>query len=363
MNRMLTTLCSAAVAMTTCSFADMPTQQQKNPCACLEQGMGLPTEKKCFPAAYNAPASIATSCSWDFDVFASFLYWHVSQEDMDIAHAAMSATQVGAVAYQNFDYKPGFKLGVGFDTNYDDWVGWVEYTWMHQTTSSSYSPPAQTSGATGSWASQDWFINYLAVLGSPNGLVSSSWKMNLDMLDAVFSRPYYQGTQLTMSPYAGLRSLWLRQRLKVNLAITASPGFAYAINQSHAWSIGPVGGMMGHWLIGQGLRFEGNAGGSLLYMQYTSVGHKELDSGTTVLTAGTSDLNALRPTTEFGVGLGWGSYYSCQQFYFDVSARYDFMVLWNQNVLRQLVGNLAGYTEGPGNLYLHGLTVSARFDF
>src|SRR5579862_1015582 len=48
------TLCSAAVILAAGAFADMPAKSQQNdPCACLEQGMGLPSDKKCFPAAYN----------------------------------------------------------------------------------------------------------------------------------------------------------------------------------------------------------------------------------------------------------------------------------------------------------------------
>jgi hypothetical protein len=66
---------------------------------------------------------------------------------------------------------------------------------------------------------------------------------------------------------------------------------------------------------------------------------------------------------EMGVGLGWGSYLYCQKYYIDFSARYDFALLWEQNVMRSFASSLAGRADDIGDLSLHGLTLTGRFDF
>lgn len=353
-------LCSAAAILAaTGAFAQMrgshQQNQNQNPCACMEQGMGLPTDKKCFPAAYNAPAAINVSCGWDFDVFGSFIYWHTSEEGLDMAYVTPThdATPVpGAVSYQDFTYKPGFQVGIGFNTGYDDWAGWVEYTWLHQSETTAQTAPTLPGGAAGTWTGSDWFV---AAATAPT--VSSTWKMHLDMLDAFFSRPYYQGTQLTVAPYAGIRALWIRQAFNVNLNPYASN------NKSNSWAIGPTVGTKGHWMLGCGFRFDGNAAASLLYTQYTTIAWSEVNNAANKTTAGTTNYGTVRPVAQLGAGLGWGTYMYCQKYYFDLSARYDFNYFWNQNVMRPFASELVGRENDRGDLTLHGLTVTARFDF
>ena len=144
-------------------------QGQKAPY--FEQGMELPAKK--YQAGYNAPACAKVKNGWDFDIFGSFIYWHVSQEDMDIAYieppeptmTTPSTNVPGAVAYQNFDYKPGFKVGLGFTWDYDGWISWAEYTWMHQSVTNSYDAPSFL-GTSQTWSANDWFCYSEDFIGS-----------------------------------------------------------------------------------------------------------------------------------------------------------------------------------------------------
>ncbi len=354
-------LTSVAALIASTLSADMATKSQSNnPCMCLEQGLGLNTAPKCYSAAYNAPAAISVRNGWDFNLFASFIYWHVSQESMETAAIAPvtsgSTNYTNAMALPDFDYKPGFKVGFGFDTNYDDWTGWVEYTWLHQSTSHTSTAPA---GA--SYTDSLWF-NFTVDATD----VHSEWKMHLDMLDAAFSRPYYEGTQITISPYAGMRGLWIRQNFNVSYVDATDATMTHlSKNKSHSWAVGPMLGTIGHWMLGMGFRFEGKAGASILYTQYTNLRNNESATGASAFSSARSfhNYNVLRPTAELGVGLGWGSYFDNQNYFWDLSARYDFNVLWNQNVMTRFVQNLYGTNGTTGDLFLHGLTLSSRFDF
>ena len=66
---------------------------------------------------------------------------------------------------------------------------------------------------------------------------------------------------------------------------------------------------------------------------------------------------------DMSIGLGWGSYFACQDYHFDLLAPYDFNVMWGQNMMRQLVSSYSYTVGAPGDLQIQGLTVTARFDF
>jgi hypothetical protein len=73
--------------------------------------------------------------------------------------------------------------------------------------------------------------------------------------------------------------------------------------------------------------------------------------------------NALRPVGQLAVGVGWGMYTCGNEFYFDVALDYEFLYFWDQNVMRMWVSNLQAYVDHIGDLQMHGLTATFRFDF
>jgi len=342
----------------------------------FEQGMPLCCDT--YPRAFNAPARIdVTGCS-DWDVYGSFIYWHVSQESMDVGVKSFfdptiptdGATFPTTIAFQTFKYKPGFKVGAGFSFGDDGWVCFAEYTRLHQKTVFSRTVTAPTF-----WAPTDWFA--LGFVEGSTGdtayrptTLTAKWKMNFDRVDLSFSRPFYQGKRITVSPYGGMRGLWITQvetlALNPNTASVAT-----AVLRSHCWSVGPNGGVETNWLVGWGFRFEGMAGASLLYTRYTTTAVKQTvtaisssDGVPESLNAINNNVNVLRPMMEMGVGIGWGTYLSCQEWYMDLSVRYDFLQLWDQNVMRHYtIGVNSGVAVPADNMQMHGITATARFDF
>jgi hypothetical protein len=353
---------TALLAVSSTSYAQQKASMPQSGSCCFEQGYELCNNK--YPAAYNAPARIDVQCSWDFFATASFLYWHVDQEAMDLAYAYPTASSSdhepngGNALVQSFSYNPGFKVGLGADFEHDNWVGFVEYTWYHQqTTTGKHVADSDYSYNTSTWFDE-------TVFGALASEISSKWRVNLDMIDATLSRPFYQGRKLTVVPFGGLRGAWVRQNMRVTA--TTSTGYPQVShNNSHSWSVGPRAGMQVHWLVGCGFRVEGDVGGSLLFTRYTSVGHRDTDLAATYdALLGYSDYNTVTPTADMGIGLGWGSYFDRQNYHFDLVATYDFNVFFGQNMMRQLANVVNGYSQcAPGDLHLHGLTLTARFDF
>jgi len=371
-------VCSAAavVAMSSQAFAQTKTAAKDSCVSPWQQGID---EFPAQPAAAPNPMAAIATKGWDVSFDASFIYWHADQEFMDLAVTDVATTDLAStsttVLFTDYSYKPGFKVGFGFGTGYDGWVGNVEYTWLHQTVSTSTGAAPADAGVTSAWTNNDWFaIDDTAGPLLQASSVNAKWKLQVDLLDANLSRPYYQGRDLTILPYAGMRGLWIRQRNDINMVYLTNPTAppATSNNVSQSWAVGPDMGVNAHWLLGMGFRFEGFGGGSVLYTRYTKVAHSQANAtpGTATLRDGASgsftDYGCLRPTLEAGVGLGWGTYFSNLGYAFDLVARYDFMVLFQQNMMRfndMLINPFVDGLNPIGDLHLHGLTLSARMDF
>ncbi|MBS0625814.1 MAG: hypothetical protein JSS32_07180 [Verrucomicrobia bacterium] len=366
-----------------------------DPCPCFMRGddpiEGMPMTCK-YPAAFNHPANVKVEGCWDVYADVSYLYWFSEEEGLDLGTYAVMTTgaQVidqpntkGFVLLQDTKYNSAFKAGIGCNLNVDDWVADLEYTYYRNHTTTSSTAPTSTLG-TGVYYLNGWFFQKntgnAAGIGSQGAAASaltSKWRMNLDWIDLTFKRPFYQGRRLTVTPSAGLRASWIRQSVSIAANVTnmnttpLTQNNVHSHNRSYSWGIGPRMLMDAHWLVGAGFRFQGSAGGSLLFTQYTKITHQEDQMPTAAGTLrypvsfSVHDYNVLRPMLEANLGIGWGSYFSRNSYHFDFSATYDFNYLWSQNMIRYMLemnGNV-GNAAAPLDLFLHGLTLKARFDF
>lgn len=334
----------------------------------------------CCTPAHNIPARVNTQ-GVDFFLEGSLIYWHVSQEYMDVgrtaafvANAESTPVPLAEVAVHNFDYHPGFQVGFGFGTDFDDWVVKVNYTRIHDTTSSTVgSIPGALSTGSLIYIPNEWFVNLSINLQQEMAQISSTWKYDFDMIDFTLGRPFYQGRRLILSPFAGLRTLWLDQRFDVSAvnanSLGASPATSY--NKSDSWSLGVVTGTVMNWYLGEGFTIDFDFDMSLLYMKYKNLLHTENVQNTVTGQANLDgfypDNGALRPTLKTGLGFSWGSYLAGKDYHLDFGLKYDFMILPYQNMMRGTLGYLAnnnfGYSNPLGSLFMHGLDFSARFDF
>jgi hypothetical protein len=333
----------------------------------FEQGTILSPEK--YPPAYPAPARVKVLTSWDVFLTGSFLYWHADEEGLNLAlsttysldseipdddfPAHINFPDHGEFLTQEYKYVTGFKCGLGFNFSSDNWVGLFEYTYFHMSTSNeSTNPPESSHGGIPIWYATNWLETALTS-------ISSKWRLNLDMVDATLSRPYYQGRKVTIQPFGGLRGAWIRQKLNLAGKLVISDVNVNSYSQSVSWAIGPRAGCKGYYLLGKGFRFEGNAAANLLYTYFTSVKFRNFDGSTAY-----PEFSLLMPSADMELGIGWGSYFDEDNYYFDVAASYSFNVMWGQNQMRALADETQERVgAAPGALHLHGLNATLRLDF
>lgn len=368
---------------------------KKDPCCdkpcppvCFEKG--YPTTAACTPNAYNTPASI--DAGWDLFFTFNFTYWQAMQGGMDIAlpaQATATAPVTGftqsalgnSVIVQDFEFKPGFQIGFGWNGAKDDWALYGEYTWMRGTTNTTATPPVPSAssangvsiGTTGVLMPTSWLSGLYTNNATTN--ITSEWEYTFDILDFQLSRPFYSGARFTLEPFYGVRALWISQEMNLTATVlnvtgqTATTSPRSASYDSDSWALGPRVGFNGNWHLGYGIRFIGDTSLSLLFTRYTevsqNVGNPETALPPSVIEY--DNFDGLRPNLDLSLGFGWGRYLDCRRFHIDLAATYDFSIFWEQNMMRSLADLTANTTGHPGaaagNLYLQGLTIKTNFEF
>jgi len=309
-------------------------------------------------AGYNAPARVNTH-GYDFFTWGSFIYWQAMGEHLalgilpSVPEDNYSYTQ--KIYDMDFDWKPGFKVGIGTSTDYDHWDFCAEYTWLHGSNSKRYSPDPTLFIQVPRHLDYEMWANSLY----------AKWDIDFDILDVELARSYYVGTKYSFRTHFGVRAAWLNQEYKENIYVLesgphgAGPNWWYYTGKTRNWGVGPRIGVDINWMFTEGFRFFSNAASSILYSRYR-ITEKEVN----VYSATTSafetiyqknTFHALRPTLEMLGGFGWGTYLGDGEYHFDISAAYEFHIFWNQESMR--------FNDMKGDLSLNGLTVTARFDF
>lgn len=332
---------------------------------------------------YSYPARVNLKDGYDVTASASYIYWLPSEGGLDIATTALydnttsrasPATPKSHPIFQSSEFQSGFKLGLGFADLCDDWMLRADYTYLHQQTTLRESVPVIGDGLTGTVPAfyfTNWFFQVLSQGQGPDSTAfTSKWHLNLDWVDLALQRSFYSGRKLILTPFMGLRGAWFRQKLNIDVeeVLNSVPPSTVVTshNRSQNWGLGPRLGAEGRYLLGAGVRLQGEVGGTLLFTQYRKIAHSEgsFSIGSTGVAYEMRNYNVMTPMAEANLGIGWGSYFSNQRWHFDLSATYEFNYFWAQNMMRVLSDmNVVGINASANDLYLQGLTLTAAFDF
>jgi hypothetical protein len=75
------------------------------------------------------------------------------------------------------------------------------------------------------------------------------------------------------------------------------------------------------------------------------------------------DTTTLKPAMETGLGICWNRRFSKDRYLLNIGADYDFLLFWSQNMMREMLDITWAKAAGNGDLYLHGLTLTAALSF
>jgi hypothetical protein len=325
---------------------------------------GHEIKKNQVPSAYSEPGRINVVDTWDVFIKAAFLYWQPLEIGLDLGLDGVGATaatiSAGEVIGLDFKYKPAFKIGLGMNFDHDNWAMYAQYTWFHNSHSKTVARPSAANTLVNYWYYNDYTKTTL--LG-----VKSKWDVDLDIADFIMQRAYYLGTNLVFTPFMGLRAAWFDQNYKV-WQTTVDGVYTDATStqvKSDSWLLGPMGGLYAKWILGEGFYMGADVQSGLAY-QHIKIKRYEIATVGSYSLATQKTVNQVTPFMEADLGLGWGTYFYDNKMHFDLSASYDFHVYWNQNYLNSLATTNRLTNRSlvvGGDYFMHGLTITTRFDF
>jgi len=324
-----------------------------------------------FPSGYNHQARINVD-GWNVFISGSFIYWQAMEGGLELGVFYKDPGEPGQDNFIsniliNFQYQPGFKVALGTCLGHDNWILSCEYTWLHfsDTKLVILSDVGDSYYISTSWTREAEHFYYS----------QATWKLRYDMIDLEMSRPFYVGTDLVMKPFGALRGGLIKQYYNICFAVEApSSGNSWITNlEEKTWMLGPRAGIDCDWIFFNYFRLIGNAAMALFYQHFETIGYNcEFDSDHSVVdpfwNVDTSEWQ-ITPNLEAALGLGWGSYFGANnRWHFDLSALYEVNYFLNQNKMRQVAStNLLTGAYAPivpaQDLMMHGLTITARFDF
>jgi hypothetical protein len=319
-------------------------------------------------SGYNSPGRIDVKGSWDLFITAKYLYWQPKEEGLEFARLGLADgadfSRIRTLYEMDFDYKSGFKAGIGTNFNYDNWTAYLEYTRLHTKDHSNTGAIDPSDSSIYPFWLEDFAIS-----------ASTSWRLRYDILDLTLDRAFYSGMNLSLDAFYGLRGGCINQKYHFEYLSLTDYDLDNAYNtysgtaKTNSWVVGPLGGISLKYLLGAGFRLFGDVAGSLLYQRLQT----SLKAPTSIAAAReygfspvneTETYNQITPNINFVTGLRWGTYFDNNNWHFDISAAYEFQYYWAQNRMKKLANISTMSTSGRAkDLMLQGLTITGKFDF
>ncbi|NGX32128.1 MAG: hypothetical protein K1060chlam4_00169 [Candidatus Anoxychlamydiales bacterium] len=327
---------------------------QKKSCS-----QGYPICENDLPKAYNAAARIDVCGGIDTYITASFIYWESLSDQIDLALVEIGTGTERTLKILKFDteYEPGFKVGLGTHLKHDNWDGYIQYTRLHQSESTTFKTGEETQTAFRPFWTVSTFANVI-------GDTKARWRMDLDKIDIELGRSYYVGTNLIFRPLLGLDVHWLDQKYNFDSEVVTT-GVINSSIKNDSWALGPRFGLNMNWFFYKGFKLFGNLAIDLMFASNEASG--SVTQGVTNYSLQKYKKYIVRDVEEGSIGFGWGSYFTNDKWHFDISAAYEIQRYSHTNYMNKysqaFSSNFATKQIKPGDLFLHGLTLSTRFDF
>lgn len=297
-------------------------------------------------------------CGWGVSVMGQALLWCMTEGGLEYAvlqpNVLVPTTTLvsGTEKVISPNYNWGFRVGLGYDTTPSHWDIDVVYTYFYTNFHSSLTAPSGGS-----------LVQTFTDSASNSSVtkVSTAYakaRINYNVLDAEFSRPFLVTKDFLLSPMTGLRTAWVYEKVNADYAGNTVPSGLTQIIQykNNFWGIGAMAGLESQWLFCYGLSFYGNIITSLL------AGNVNLSAlqttGSTISYDVTDHYQATKNLTDLGFGFRW-NYMFCNNMV-DVGIQ----VGWEQHLLSNYWQWSTPATLGPnGDLGAYGWNFGAYVNF
>jgi len=314
--------------------------------------------------------------------FVDALYWYADIGNTDYAYVDTNSGTVssGKTEQLNFKWNWGFKVGLGFDLDHDEWDTDFYYTWLVSKTHPNSFTVLDTQPA----KSLNTNFDHLASIASG----SAKARLNFNVLDWELGRWFYISDSISIRPFTGLKGSWINLKETETFTprgvLPTQEFTSYsAKNTSKSWAVGPSAGIKSNWYFGSGNTIDpcdghvrsrphfsifGDFSGALMYSHFQNKHSEASVGGTTAFGFTPSHLNRnlMVPVLTGFMGLAYDTCFNCDKYHFGIRLGYELQYWFRQNQRFAFddVATVPRYTRSTGeDLALQGMTLDIRFDF
>ena len=180
----------------------------------------------------------------------------------------------------------------------------------------------------------------------------SSWKLDFDVVDLLYSCPFDCSSCFTFTPYGGIRFANIDQKLHSRFLSTHNGDSIHSRGdlKEEFVGIGPMFGIDGSWGIGCGLSLYGNISAAALYGRFHVKADRTVDFHTgTNYSRLRKHICASQLALDTGFGVRWRTCFCC-----------DKVLVLQLGLEQHRYFNLNQFC-GYGDLSLDGVSLSAHF--
>lgn len=305
---------------------------------------------------YGAKTASASSQidGYGFFVTADFLWWKLYEGGTDLffrqKENANHRALHGRIKRYDFDWEPGFKAGLGYLFDQDDWDLFADIT--------GYSTHAHTHNK----ANFPVFFSLPGVTSSPALKVDACWHVNYYNAHLVLGRNFFVSKYLSLHPMFGLALAWIDQHQKID-RVGKEGEFIVLKSRNRFAGLGPHFGFVTHYFFNRHYSLYGNISGGLLWGDF-HVREKEGEVNPHLCWYNErSSLHRMVPNVGFSLGAAWETVFAKNHAHAMIKAGYENQYWWRQNQLPLFDSASLDFERKAEDLELQGLTVEFRLDF
>lgn len=301
-----------------------------------------------------------------------FLYWVAQEEGLffgqnvnysvNASHDVVLTKIDGSVKRAKPDWSCGFRIGLGYNWDYDAWNSDLKWTYFH----------SEAKGKTDNMT--------MTLIGHPSRQVAdfsldakASWHFHYNLIDLDTGRNSVIGKHFSLRPFGGLRGVFVKQTYRVNYHCAQyhpgerTPVRSIPIIRCDFDGMGLKGGTNGSFSFNSSWSISTEAMLSLFYGRFSCPMKTFERAGADEYTVATTQDKFWQAvfTPSLAVALKYGTFFGNKKYFVAGS------VGWEQSVwfgLNKMVRYVHKFIEGKmyqmnDNLTLQGLICSLQMDF
>lgn len=301
---------------------------------------------------------------WNVFLNTEFLWWvakgdgfYYSQGGYNPLSPAGTTVFDGHLHKVKPQFRPGFRIGIGGNMEYDEWDIVLNWTWFkshakdhtHRLSLALWANPGINSGG-----------------NSTFGTFSSKaeWALHYNIVDTEMGRSFWVGRHFSLRPFLGIRGAWIDQHFAIKYNYTTTPITEGRLRaKSDFEGAGVRAGLDMRFALLNGWSLYGITSASMLYGFYDCDFHERFESAKI---AETNDgFRSALASAQLSLGLRWDAYAHKDRYHFALFAAWEQNNWFGANKMNHFFSNLndGNLEQMNGDICFAGGTFGARFDF